>query len=513
MSADYKLLIEAAPDGVVVSQRGLVKYANPAALRLLGYERVDELVGQSMSTFLSAEDVQIMRERIMAIARGARLPPRVYPARRRDGVAIAAEITSLPIRWEGEDSVIAFARDVTERIKLEADLARAERLASVGTLATGIAHEINNPLAFASLALERVERLVVGDAATSSFRAAIASTLADARSGMDRVAAIVRDLQAFTRAETDGSARAEVASAAASAVRMLSPALARRARLEVGGLDLPALRMAPLRLEQVLTNLLTNALQAFPETPAGAAPAEHRVVLDGETQGDHVVLRVVDNASGMTDEVRARALDPFFTTKPGVGTGLGLWLCHTLVTQAGGAIELTSRVGAGTTVAVRVPRADDARPMPQAPPVASSGASESRLRVLVIDDEPSLLRTVDALLADDYLVDVSASGLEAIARLAGGLAPDVILCDLSMPGLTGADVFARIARERPGLEARMVFMTGGAFTDAAREFLERVPNLRVEKPFSYAALDRALRHAARGGEITPSSGAPGPHAT
>ena len=503
MSADYKLLIEAAPDGVVVSQRGIVKYANAAALRLLGYERAEDLVGQSMAAFLSAEDVQTMRDRIVAIARGARLPPKVYPARRRNGDSVAAEIVSLPIRWEGEDAVIAFARDVTERVKLEAELARAERLASVGTLATGIAHEIMNPLAFASLAIERIERLVASGVPASSLHEALASAVADAKSGADRVAAIVRDLQAFTRSEPDARARAEMAPVTAAVAKMLSPALSIRARLDVRVDGLPAARISSTRLEQVLMNLVTNALQAYAEPATPDLGRDNVVVIDGEASADEVILRVRDNASGMSDAVLARALDPFFTTKPGVGTGLGLWLCHTLVSQAGGRITLESRPSGGTVVVVRLPRADDVAPR-AAPSLPALSPPPVRLRVLVVDDEPALLRTVDALLADDYDVEVSASGLEALTRLAAGPTPDVILCDLSMPGLTGADVFAHIARQWPGLEGRMVFMTGGAFTEVARDFLARVPNVRVEKPFSYVLLDRALREVASGTINAPS---------
>src|SRR5580698_4534543 len=152
------MLVENAPDGIVVSRDGVVLYANAAAAKLLGYDDVSELVGKPM-TFLDRKSVEIMRQRIEHMAAtGERLIPREYPARRRDGTEITAEIASAIIELDGKPVVLAYARDVTDRTRLRAQLAHADRLASLGTMAAGVAHEINNPLAFMGLALEALGR-------------------------------------------------------------------------------------------------------------------------------------------------------------------------------------------------------------------------------------------------------------------------------------------------------------------------------------------------------------------
>jgi two-component system, cell cycle sensor histidine kinase and response regulator CckA len=495
--AQYRHLVEAAPDGVVVSRNGVVLYANPAALRLLGYASASDLVGRSMAEFLSPEDMRVMRERVMAIASGTPLGPRTYAARRRDGTEVAAEITSLPIMWEGDRAVIAFARDVTERARLEAQLARNERLASLGTLSAGLAHEVNNPLAFASLGLERLQRLVA-KLDSHPIRTELEEVIADVRGGTDRVAAIVRDLRAFGREELIGPARAELGPVLDGVRRLVAHVVSARATLDLRVGDLPAVRGQPHRLEQVFTNLVVNAAHSFAEH----AP-ENRITITGETRADRrIVVTVEDNGAGMTPEVLARAFDPFFTTKPGTGSGLGLWISHSIVSEVGGELTLASRPGGGTRAVVVLDRADDAEAAARALP--ESTKPKRRVSVFVVDDEPAIVRAVHALLTPEHEVLFATSGDEALARLLSGPEPDVVLCDLSMPGVTGADVYARLAAGRPGLERRIVFMTGGAFTDAARAFLDRVPNRRLEKPFTLAAIEFALRESLDGAGPAPS---------
>lgn len=482
----FRALVEAAPDGVVVSRRGVVLFANAAALRLLGCQEPSDLVGRSMGEFLSPDDMRVMQERIMASRGGENLGPRTYRAKRKDGGEVAAEITSLPLPWEGGPAVIAFARDVTERARLEAELARAERLASVGTLATGLAHEINNPLAFALLSLDRLRRVATGEA-DEDGRRQVEGILSDVRGGLDRVAAIVRDLRAFARDGDGRSGSANLATVVGDVRRLVAHEVEPRARLAVEVGELPRVRGDALRIEQVLVNLIVNAAQSF------ARPAPENIIAlsaDGERSG-RVVVTVRDNGEGMASDVLARAFDPFFTTKAGSGSGLGLWICHTIVEKLGGKLTLESRLGGGTTARLELASADDVDAILAAPRSERVSAS-TRRSVLVVDDEPALLRTVQALLSDRFQVEVATSGDQAIHRLTGDAPPDVVLCDVQMPGVSGVDVFTRVARERPGLEDRIVFMSGGSFLDDTVRFLASVPNRRIEKPFSISALEAAL---------------------
>ena len=191
-------LVEEAPDAVVISRDGVILYVNRAALELLLYDRAEELVGQSMALFLDAQSIGTMVRRIRHMqVTGERVAPREYRATRRDGSTVVAEISSIPIEFDGKPAVLAFARDVTERIRLHARLEQADRLTALGMMAAGVAHEINNPLTFISLATELCGR---GSAPT---KRPVAGLLDNIGEGVERVAAIVRDLRVYSRYEDE----------------------------------------------------------------------------------------------------------------------------------------------------------------------------------------------------------------------------------------------------------------------------------------------------------------------
>jgi len=252
------------------------------------------------------------------------------------------------------------------------------------------------------------------------------------------------------------------------------------------------------RLEQVFLNLLVNAAQALPEgNPANA------IEVVGSWADDRVVVEVVDNGPGIPREVLARVFDPFFTTKEvGLGTGLGLSLCHTIVTQLGGDIALTSTEGLGTRARVSLPRATSEHTafavVPTSAASAPSVATQRRPRVLVVDDEPALVQTLSHLLAGDHDVTTTTSGEAAIELLSTRASFDVILCDVMMPGVSGMDVYLAVADRHAGHERRIVFMTGGTGSPRVAEFLGRIPNTKLAKPFSTHDVVDAVRRVVHG---------------
>jgi CheY-like chemotaxis protein len=203
------------------------------------------------------------------------------------------------------------------------------------------------------------------------------------------------------------------------------------------------------------------------------------------------IVEVTDNGLGIADDVRSRIFDPFFTTKPvGLGLGLGLSICHGIVSAHGGTISVDSARGRGSTFRVVLPAPRDAGAR-AATPVrlqAADRAEVQRKRVLVIDDEPALAAMIRRVLEKDCEVHLAIDAREGLERLASVETYDVVLCDLMMPDMTGMDLYAEVARRHPGLEHRFVFMTGGAFTPRATEFLASVKNRRLEKPFETAVL-------------------------
>jgi PAS domain S-box-containing protein len=482
----FARLVEEAPDGVVISREGVILYVNRAALALLRYERAEELVGQSMALFLDAQSIGTMVRRIRHMqATGERMAPREYRAKRKDGSTVVAEISSIPIELDGKQAVLAFARDATERVRLRAQLEQADRLAALGMMAAGVAHEINNPLTFISLAADLLrQRLTVDDGTNRGL-------LDDIGEGVERVAAIVRDLRVYSRYEDEPLGAVDLEAVLHGAGRIVSHELRSRIRLVRVTDSLPRVRGVARRLEQVFVNVYLNAAQAFPDDQNDGTISVRASVAENE-----VTIEVSDNGSGMPPDVLERIFEPFFTMRPtGTGTGLGLFICKDILLRAGGSIRAESEAGRGTTVTITLQRAEPVV-VSEAPPV-----STMRLfgrRILVVDDEPLIVSTIVRVLGRDNVV-VGETSPERALELAFADPPfDVIVCDMMMEGLTGVDVYERIARERPGMEMRIVFVSGGAHTARTRAFLASVPNQCLTKPFAPDGLSSALAQVAAG---------------
>jgi PAS domain S-box-containing protein len=486
--ARFKRLIEGAPDGIAISKRGNLVYVNPAAAKLLG-ESAEQLIGKSIASFLDEAGRRTFVERIASQKPGQRTPPTEYLASRPDGTTITAEIVSMPFEWEGEPAVIAFARDVTDRARVAAQLKRADRLASLGTLAAGVAHEINNPLTFMTLGVELLGKRITSSPLGEEERTAMLATLTDLRKGAERVADIVRDLRTFSRADDDARSEIDLADVLQAAERMVDHRARHFATTSVSLADLPTVVANASRLEQVFVNLLLNACQAFDE----GRPENKIEVRGGTLPGERVYVDVCDNGPGIPGEILSRIFDPFFTTKPvGEGTGLGLAICHGIVAQMGGEITAESRPGE-TRFRVTLPRRPQlgARVVPPSLP-SSNGV---RLRVLVVDDEPSVVRVIQRTLSASHDVETAGSVAEALALIeVRGF--NAVLCDLAMPGTSGVELFERARHVRPELEGHFVVMTGGAVSPRARAFLDAWKGPQLDKPFSTKRLEQVLRQAA-----------------
>jgi len=404
-------------------------------------------------------------------------------------------------------------RDVTlraEQSKMQEQLLISDRMASVGTLAAGVAHEINNPLAvlMANLdfATEDVAKLAedlrmhgsrtdgtgTGDGEVewiSTRLREIEEFLRDARESADRVRLIVRDLKIFSRSDEDKTGAVDVRRVIESSLRMAWNEIRHRARLVKEYGDVPPVEGNEGRLGQVFLNLIVNAAQAMPEGRADRN--EIRVVTRQDDHG-RVVVEVRDTGSGIPESIISRIFDPFFTTKPiGVGTGLGLAICHRIVTALGGQFQVESQVGKGSVFRTILPVAKgDAAEVSHQPAALVLGP---RGRILVVDDEPLIGKAVQRMLSAEHEVLAVTSARDAIGRVFNGERFDIIFCDLMMPEMTGMDLHAELVRLAPEQAEKVVFTTGGAFTSGAREFLEHVRNPRIEKPFDKGSL-KALVH-------------------
>jgi CheY-like chemotaxis protein len=222
---------------------------------------------------------------------------------------------------------------------------------------------------------------------------------------------------------------------------------------------------------------------------------KNRIVVRAFTALDGwAVVEVEDDGVGIPADVLPHIFEPFFTTKAaGVGSGLGLAICRRIVEDAGGRIEARSTPGNGATFRVTLP--PDAAPEAAGP--VASGRMERRMRVLVVDDEPALARVIGMMIEEEHDVAIATSGAEVLARRAKGERFDAILCDIMMPEMSGIDVYEALEAAEPGAGRRVVFMTGGVFTERAQHFLARHANRCVDKPFARDALLAALSDAGR----------------
>jgi PAS domain S-box-containing protein len=486
------LLFESLNDGVIfLDLQGSVVDWNSSAERLFGYSK-GEVLGRAWSDVLKLSEHNLQATVLAALKRYGRWSREVV-ALRKDGSETFCEVTVVPLRdAEGRHiATIAVHRDIGERRAMQAQLLVASRLASVGTLAAGVAHEINNPLAFVNANIlylaDELERFrsAVGPATDE-----ILQLVAETRQGVERIGLIVRDLKAFSRVDSeDTSAVVDVRKVLAFAEKMAGKEMRQRARVVRDIQPVPMVKANESRLGQVFLNLLLNAAQAIPD---GAA-TENEIRIRTRTDGlGRAVVEVSDTGRGIPEDLRARVFDPFFTTKPvGEGTGLGLSICLGIVRSLGGEILLESEVGEGSTFRVALPphqpdRATVVFPNAELPPL-------QRVKLLVVDDEPYICTAIQRLLRREHRVTALTTVREALALLESGERFDVILSDLMMPEQNGEDFYKELNRVAPDQARRMIFMTGGAFTPRSEEFLRTSPVPQVAKPISLEMLQGAIR--------------------
>jgi PAS domain S-box-containing protein len=487
---------------VIVDGDGVVVDANPAAERLTGGgppgpsllgralrgmvmpERAAELTG-AWSRFLLERQLS-GRTEIVATA-----GPRTVE------YALVADV--LPGLHLG------IIRDVTELLGMQAALALADRLASMGTVAAGVAHELKNPLAYVGANMEFVQEGLAGLAARrpeeARALAPLGEAVREALLGQQRMQVIVRDLKTFSRDDDSPEAVADVHRVLESCVNMSWAEVKRRATLRKELRAVPPVRISDARLGQVFLNLLINAAHSIPE----GDPRHHEVGLATRPlEGGWVEVEVWDTGSGIPPEVRSRIFEPFFTTKrPGEGTGLGLSICKSIVETAGGSIAVESEVGRGSRFRVVLPAAEG---------MSTAVDLRRRRRVLVLDDEPLVASAMERALLAEWDVQSLTRASSLAERLARGERYDVVLCDLSLPEEDGVAVHRLLRRLDPALARRTGFLTGGPVPAAARAYCEAEGIARLEKPFEVLKLrELVARLGARGpaGDSDPPVG-PGP---
>jgi signal transduction histidine kinase len=406
---------------------------------------------------------------------------------------------------------------------LETQLMQAQKMESLGQLAAGVAHEINNPLAYVYYNLESLthevskvgtvmvdilsamlrlrERLgtrldaeglgdLVGAVEGATDPEALekaAACLVDSKDGVQRILNIVRDLKTFSRLEEERVAAVNVNDVMEIAAKIAHNEIKLRARLIKDYCHAPLTRANEGRLAQVFLNLLMNAAHAF----EGGGPEANTITVRTSIDDDHLVVEVHDTGRGIAPEHLGQVFEPFFTTKEdGLGSGLGLSICHNIVTAYGGTIEVTSERGEGTCFCVRLPRArtKSGSRLTVEHMLVRRKKTDQRARVLVVDDEFYMGMAIKRALPE-HNVEIAKSGAEAEQLLLNDQSFDLVLCDLLMPKYSGMDLHRWIERRCPQLLDRVVFMSGGAFTPESIEFAKSAPIKVLDKPIGINVLE------------------------
>jgi len=370
-----------------------------------------------------------------------------------------------------------------------------ERMASLGRLAAGVAHEINNPLAYVLGSIELLERglaeigaLHPEAARTGQIVNDAQSALSNAKDGVERIRSIVKDLTTFSRAVPGARRPVEVEAVLESTINLAWNELRHRVRVikDFGGV--PDLMGDEGRLAQVFLNLMLNASEAIPDGRQGV------LRISTASEGGLIKVCIEDDGVGIAPEDLPYVFEPFYTPHQGWGrgprpqresaAGLGLAICRNIVTALGGAITVTSKPEAGTRFTVTLQAAGASGATAEGNRARSRERVTSRARILIIDDEPLLGQTLRFAFQDKHDVEVASSGREALERLGADTEFDLVLCDLMMPDVSGEHVYRAVSERAPGLLPRFVFMTGGAFTERAQEFLAQFAGRQLEKPFN-----------------------------
>ncbi|HJV21505.1 MAG TPA: ATP-binding protein [Holophagaceae bacterium] len=490
--AKYRSLVETAQELVwKVDAEGRFTYLNPAWEQTHGY-RVGEMLGRSFQAFQTPEvfrrDHAAFAE-LLRSGEGVREYETTHLA--RDGRELTLVFNAIPL-LDGDGAIVGCqgtAVDVTdrrraeeERERLRAQLHQSQKLESLGSLAGGVAHDMNNVLG-AIMGLASIH--AAGQPAGSPVQLAFETILKAA----DRGGKMVKSLLGFARHTPAELHRVDLNELLTEQVRLLERTTLSRVILS---LDLEP-RLHPIQgdaaaLSHAVMNLCVNAVDAMPE--GGTLRLRTR-----NLEGDGVELQVGDTGSGMSREVLDRALDPFFTTKAqGKGTGLGLSMVHAAVKAHGGEMELHSEPGQGTTVGLRFPAWAGADLAPEGGPegeVGPAAADRRPLMVLLVDDDELVQRSLRALMETlGHGTAQALTGEEALVRLEDGLEPDVVILDMNMPGLGGKGTFTRLRSLHPTLP---ILLSTGKVDDAALQLVAGDAHAAVlSKPYTLEELRRRL---------------------
>lgn len=498
----FRTIVEASPSFLMIVDTGCrVIYASPNCEQYTGYKPA-ELQGKVTWWVHDSDLARILDSFRDVLQEGLTEGLNVeFRAIRKNGEEWYASASWRLLRdWKQEiKALVVQVTDVTERKRMEEERAEIQqkayvssRLASVGEMAAGIAHEINNPLTavigFAQILMQE------------KIPKEIKKSLEIINNSAQRVASIVRRLLIFARQQKPQRGYVNINE------MLLETIALRNYELETNNIrltteldpELPEIVADTGQLQQVFLNIIINA-----ETEMRLAHSRGSLVISTEAKGDKILIRFKDDGPGIASENLDRIFDPFFTTREvGQGTGLGLSICHGIVAEHGGHIHAESTLGQGATFIIELPvaEADNVKHLEQLPSeIHNKKARKGGLtRVLVVDDEEQVLQLINRVLLDEgYLVESVKNGDEALLRMKRRKY-DLVVIDIKLPGMSGIELYQRIHDHNPANAERVLFMTGDLLDQYTKDFLAGIKKPYIAKPFDCELLRDEIRKIING---------------
>ena len=491
----YRSMFNASIDGLALwNAAGEIVDTNPALWRMYGY------TARQFSALRPGgwTGPSYRPEFLRTVAAGQSLHTELTELR-KDGSMLELELHGIPMQYQGKPHVLTIARDITEKKRSAEELARQreslhqrEKLAALGSLLAGVAHELNNPLSVVVARAVLLEEQ--GDSATQAAALKI-------RTAAERCARIVRTFLAMARQQQPERGPVAINDVVAAALDITAYAV-RTSSIEVAldlSKDIPLILADADQLHQVLLNLIINAQQSLQDQPA---PRRIRVKSRFDSTTDAIRITVADNGPGIPAHLRARVFEPYFTTKPtGIGTGVGLAVSLGIVEAHGGTLAVDCPIEGGAVFTIALPvGAVGATGADTGPPWRPSASQRA---ILIVDDEAEIREALAEILnGARHRVVTASSGREALERMAAEHY-DVILTDIRMPDLDGRALYQEIEQRWPAKAGRIVFVTGDTLTSALREFVSQSGRPVIEKPFLPSEVRRVVAELATGGEVAP----------
>lgn len=489
---------------MLMDEKGIILNSNKKIEDLLGYER-DSILGRKLVEFLPDNKIDFFiaaKEQALASVN-----PILISGCLQHNNGTIRDVEGYMRAIVEKNAFAVTLEDMTESNRLRKQNLLNDKLATMGTLAVGIMHEINNPIAWIMTNLnylkERfkkfnnnitVQTLTDNHPANlSDLKAEISNyneVIDECLEGTVQIRDIIKELKGYARVDEQNVELVDVHEIINSAIKIADSQYKNHVKIEkFYEPNIPKGLFARGKLQQVFLNLIVNAAQCIHEREGN----NNIIQIRSYAKDNHVYIDITDNGPGIPSEVLPNIFEPFFTTKPaGVGTGLGLAICKEIVTNAEGDLTVTTQLGKGSTFTVSLPL-KGATSEKKSVDKGQNDAAVRPAHILVVDDEPTLLKTIQRILENEHSITLAPNGQKAIEILKDkNYSFDIIITDLSMPDVSGIDIYKHIAQQNKGLENHIIFITGGTDSATAKNFLKNVSNLCISKPFTKAELLHAI---------------------